>query len=438
MLPRHTLIFLCLLSLALQGVPPSNGSGNGLVMVVNLKGVITVASYELVAEALDSAEQLGASALVIVIDTPGGAWEATQGIIGLIERSNIPVIAYVHPRGATAWSAGTYIVVSSHVAAMTPYSIMGSCQPRMYPTGEPVEDPKLVNAFTEYLVQRAKMHGRNATLAEEFVRLNRNVGAEEAGDLGMVEVLASSLEELLVLVDGRSVEMPTGETGLMTRGAEVHHYSPSVRVRVLGFISDPNIAYVLFIVGVYGIIFGFSAAGFEGEIIGTILLVLGLIGLGFYVDVLIVGLLLLGGVFIYLEIREPAAEIFGPAGVFCLVAGSLLMLRFDPSSWLISPEWYWVFMVTVILLVAIMSGFSIFVLYKIIKAVKQTPVALGFVGEKATAIDELGPGKEGFVRFHGELWRARSEVPIKPGERVRVIAKEGLILTVEPEGVDLG
>ena len=403
------------------------------MVAVNLEGVITVASSELVAEALDSAARMRASALVLVIDTPGGTWEATQDIIGLIERSSIPVIAYVHPRGATAWSAGTYIVVSSHVVAMTPYSILGSCQPRMYPTGEAVDDPKLVNAFTEYLVQRAKMHGRNATLAEEFVRLNRNVGAEEARDLGMVEVLASSLEELLALVDGRAVEMPAGETRLVTRGAEVRYHSPSVRVRALGYISDPTIAYILFIVGVYGIIFGFQAAGFEGEIIGVILLVLGLIGLGFYVDILIVGLLLLGAVFIYLEIRDPAAEIFGPAGVFCLVAGSLLMLRLDPSSWLISPGWYWVFMVTAILLVAVMSGFSIFVLYKIIKSVKQTPSVLSFEGGSATAVDELGPGKEGFVRFHGELWRARSEVPIKPGERVRVKAKEGLILTVEPE-----
>jgi membrane-bound serine protease (ClpP class) len=134
MLTRRTLLFICLLSLLLLGAPVSRGAGNDLVMVVSLEGVITVASSELVAEALESAERIGASALVIAIDTPGGVWDSTQGIIGLIERSNIPVIAYVHPRGATAWSAGTYIVVSSHVAAMSPFSIIGSCQPRTYPS----------------------------------------------------------------------------------------------------------------------------------------------------------------------------------------------------------------------------------------------------------------------------------------------------------------
>ena len=414
-------------------IPFVNGQSDSLVVVVNLDGVISVASNESIAESLELAEQLDASVVIVILDTPGGAWEATQDIIRLIEGSSIPIISYVYPRGATAWSAGTYIVVSSHVAAMAPFSIVGSCQPRIFPSGEVVEDEKTLNAFSEYIVQRARMHGRNETIAEDCVRNNRNLGADEALDLNFIEYVSPNLEELLIAIDGQSVETLIGEVTLITSGASITNYSPSVRVRVLKLISDPTIAYVLFILGVYGIIFGFSVAGFEGEIIGAISLILGLIGLGFYVDLLILILLLMGGVFIYLEIRDPAAEIFGPAGIFCLVLGSLLMLRLDPEQWLVSPEWYRLFLITAILLVAIISAISIFILYKIILATKKESKTLSFIGEKAITIDEIKPDQDGFVRYHGELWRARSKFIIKPGVPVKITRKENLVLIVEPE-----
>ncbi len=402
------------------------------VLVVEMEGVITIASHELVSTALDQADQLDSPAVVLLIETPGGTWEATQDIIRLIETSDIPVVAYVYPVGATAWSAGTYIVVSSHIAAMAPFSIIGSSQPRIFPSGETVEDPKTLNAFAEYIVQRAKMHGRNATLAEEFVRTNRNLGAEEALELGIIEAVSPSLEELLADIDGMNVSLSTGDTTLNTVNAGIQYHKPSIRIRFLSLLSNPNVAYILFTVGVYVLIFGFSTAGPTGEIIGAILLILGLIGLGFYVDLLTITLLVLGAVFIYLEIRDPAAEVFGPAGIFSLLIGSLLMLRLNPEDWLVSPQWYRVFMITAILLVITLSGLALYILYTVIRVVKRKPAALTFEGNEATTIDELGPDRIGYVRFHGELWKARSGKPVRPGEKVRVTGKENLVLTVEP------
>jgi len=282
-------------------------------------------------------------------------------------------------------------------------------------------------------MQRAEMHGRNKTIVEEFVTKNRNIGAEDAKNLNVVEVVSSAIEELLVDSDGMSVEVEgIGQVVIRTENAEVYHHGPSIRVRFLRIISDPTIAYLLFILGVWGIIFGFLTIGFEGEIIGGILLILGLIGLGFYVDLLVIILLILGGVLIYVEMREPGLQFFGPAGVFCLLAGSLLLLRFDPARWLISPQWYWFFMIITLALVAIIGGFSMLVLYKVFKSAKKRPAGLKFIGEVAIVLDEIGPDKEGFVRFHGEYWKARSNTTVTPGQKVKIIAKEGLTLIVEP------
>jgi len=430
----HTfLIVLFLLILTSPNLAFSANSENKSVTVITLNGVINVAAFDLVKEGFSHAQNTNASAIVLLLDTPGGMWDATHDIIKLIEQSSIPVISFVYPRGATAWSAGTFIILSSHVAAMAPYSIIGSCQPRAYPLGELIEDPKLINAYKEFLVQRAERHDRNKTIAEEFVTKNRNTGADDAKRLNVIEVIASTIEELLVAVNGMTVEVEgIGHVVIQTENAEIHYYDPSIRVRFLRIISDPTIAYLLFTLGVWGIIFGFLTIGFEGEIIGGILLILGLIGLGFYVDLFVIILLILGGVLVYVEMREPGLQFFGPAGVFCLLAGSLLLLRFDPARWLISPQWYWFFMLVALAVIAIIGGFAMLVLYKLFKSARKRPAVLEFVGQIAVALDEIGPNKDGFVRFHGEHWKARSNVTITPSQKVKITAKEGLTLIVEP------
>ena len=415
------------------GVCTSFESSSDSVIVIELDGVINFGASELIKEGLDKAYKINAEAVVLLLNTHGGLLDATFDIIDLIEGASIPVISFVHPKGATAWSAGTFIVLSSHVAAMAPFSILGSCAPRAYPTGELIQDPKLINSLTEFIVQRAKMHGRNETIAAKFVTENLNIGAEDAKNYGVIEKVATTLEELLDVVDGIDVEVAEkGQLAIQTRNAAVHYFGASIRVRVLRVISDPMIAYLLFTLGVYGVIFGFFTAGYEGEIIGGILLILGLIGLGFSVDFLPVVLITLGGVLVFVEMREPGLQFFGPAGIVCLSVGTLLLLRFDPARWLISPEWYQPFMLIVIALVAILTVLSALVLYKIVKAKKKQPATLEFIGGVGRTIDEIGPEKIGFIRFHGEYWKARSDTIIKPNQKVKILAKEGLTLIVEP------
>ncbi|UCE96122.1 MAG: nodulation protein NfeD [Candidatus Bathyarchaeota archaeon] len=415
------------------GVCPSFGSNGDSVIVIEWDGVINFAASELIKEGIDEAHKINAKAVVLILDTPGGLLDATFKIIDLIERSPIPVISFVYPKGATAWSAGTFIVLSSHIAAMTPFSILGSCAPRAYPTGELIQDPKLTNSLTEFIIQRAEMHGRNETIAAKFVMENLNIGAEDAKNYGVIEKVATTLEELLDVVDGIHVEVAEKrQLTIQTKNAAIHYFGASIRVRVLRLISDPMIAYLLFTLGIYGVIFGFFTAGYEGEIMGCFLLILGLIGLGFYVDLLPVVLIAIGGVLIFVEIREPGLEFFGPVGISCLSVGTLLLLRFDPSRWLISPEWYQPFMFTVVALVAILSVFSTLVLYKIFKVRKKRPTTLNFIDGVGRTIDEIGPEKIGFIRFHGEYWKARSDMIIKPNHKVKVLAKEGLTLTVKP------
>ena len=168
------------------GVCTSFESSSDSVIVIELDGVINFAASELIKEGMDEAYKINAEAVVLLLNTHGGLLDAAFNIIDLIERSSIPVISFVHPKGATAWSAGTFIVLSSHVAAMAPFAVLGSCAPRAYPTGELIQDPKLINSLTEFIVQRAKMHGRNETIVAKFVTENLNIGAEDARNYGVI------------------------------------------------------------------------------------------------------------------------------------------------------------------------------------------------------------------------------------------------------------
>ncbi len=427
------LVILSSIVLSSPKVASVFGLNDKQVVVIELDSVVNVAAVDLIKEGIDYAHNTGATAVVLLVDTPGGLLDATFEIIRLIDQSSVPVISFVYPRGAKALSAGVFIVLSSHVAVMEPYSIIGSAQPRAYPSGELIGDQKLINYLVGELELRARMHKRNETISAKFVTENLNVDAYTAKDYGITEAIASSLEELLAVVDGMSVQVAgEQEVILRTRYAQIHYFGPTIRVQVLRVISDPLIAYLLFILGVWGIIFGFLTLGFEGEIIGGILLILGLIGMGFYVDLFVITLLIIGGGLVYVEMREPGLQFFGPAGVFCLLVGSLLLLRLNPTQWLISPEWYWFFMAIVLMLTIILGGFSMIVLYKLFRTVKKRPSVLGFIGESGRTIDEIDPDHDGFVLFHGEHWKARSRTLIKAGQKIRIVAKEGLTLIVEP------
>ncbi|MBS7646045.1 nodulation protein NfeD [Candidatus Bathyarchaeota archaeon] len=406
----------------------------GEVVVVRVEGVITPATRELVQEVYDYGLGLGAQAMLILLDTPGGQLDATLGIVEVMERSEIPWIVYVYPEGAKAWSAGAFILVASHVAAMAPHTLVGSAQPASYNPVQgstPVEDEKTVNALSAFIAERARMHDRNGTAAELFVRENLNLNAGDALERRVIDVVASGVRELLEAVDGRSVKTSMGLKTLETRDATVTEYSPGVRVRLLSAISDPLLAYILFTLGLYALIFGLLTPGYGAEVAGGIALILGLMGLGFNINLASLFLIGLGIVLLLAEVHTPGFGALGGMGIACLTIGGLLLIPSGGAGWLISPGWYRRLMILSLLSAGSIGGFTLFAAYKALKARRMRPLIGEIIGEVAEAAEDLTPGATGFVRYKGEYWRARPRTPIKAGSKARIIGKDGPTLIVE-------
>ncbi len=427
------IVFFNFLAIGLSAVPVPSSSSS--VILVSVEDTITGATFEVVDEAIEVGVDMDAEAVVIILDTPGGQLDATMKIVESIEGSVIPVVSYVYPKGAKAWSAGTLILMASHVAAMAPHTVIGSAQPVSYsPIGgsEPVEEDKVLNALSLFMAERARMHGRNETAARLFVEENLNLNSVDAHRMKVVEVLASNLDELFIKIDGFTVATSDGVATLKTRGAPIVEHSPSLRLSILAAISNPLLAYLLFTVGLYALAFGLASPGYGGEVIGAVALLTGLIGLGFDINLgalLIAGL---GAVLMIAEAYTPGFGILGGAGLFCLVMGGILIIPFTPSKWLIAPEWYNYFASIALGVAAIIGGFTLFMVYKILQARRKRPVMGGVIGAEVEAVDEMAEGETGFVRYKGEYWKARAEERVKAGSKCSVVDKDGPILIVKP------
>ncbi|OYV10665.1 MAG: membrane-bound serine protease (ClpP class), partial [Methanosaeta sp. ASO1] len=268
-------IFL-LFFLALSSVSPSACAAQAVVLAVELQGPITPASDDIVAAALQEAEKGGSSAVMLLLDTPGGGLTETYEILKLMEESEVPVIGYVYPSGAAAWSAGTLILIGSDVAAMAPHCIIGSAQPvHLSPLGqvEPVNDSKTTNAIVALIQEKARSQGRNETAAREFVLSNLNLNAEEAKEYGVIEYIAASPEELLRQINGSRSKNVT----LNTSQARLEQFQMPLNLWLLKMLSDPTLAGILMLVGLYALIFGLSSPGIGSEALGVVALALGLI-----------------------------------------------------------------------------------------------------------------------------------------------------------------
>lgn len=432
---KETLPLILILLLPLFYTAESSAAEH--IVSVKLDGTITTMSSEVIEEALREAESLN-TPLLLLIDTPGGNLDATMKIIELIERSTVPVVGYVYPKGAKAWSAGTYILLSTHIAAMAPYTIMGSAQPVAYnPLGgtQPVNDTKTINALTAFLVERARMHGRNETTAARFIRENLNLPAEEAKEINVIDFVAESVEELLKMIDGVKVQMLGGVYTIKTSGLRVLHWEPTIRLQILKVLSDPVISYILFIFGLYALIFGVTSPGYGSEVIGGICLILGLIGLGL-TGVFIGGLILiaLGAILLLAELLTPGFGLIGGAGFACMIIGGLLLFPSLPTGpWLISPDLLNTLILTTLIIPLTIGVFFIYAAYKVIQARRRPPVIGGIVGEVCFAAEDIPKGKVGIIRCGAEYWQATSDQDITKGQKVKVIQKDGPILKVRPE-----
>lgn len=399
------------------------------VIVVELNDAITPTSDDIVSEALENARQSDAQALIITMNTPGGGLDETKKILDHIQNSPVPVIGYVYPKGATAWSAGTIILLATDVAAMAPNTIIGSAQP-VEMTGEgikPVKEDKIINAVVALAREKAKQHGRNETAAEQFITANLNLDAEKAKEANVIEVIAGSIEELLVKVDGMTVK---GKV-LRTSGDKYTYHSPSLRLMLMGILSNPILASLLLFIGIYSLIFGLTSPGYGAEIFGVIAISLGLIGLGFSINVAGLFLIAFGIGLLLFELHVSTFGIIGVAGIACVALGSILLV---PTGYpnMYGPEFQTGLLISLLVPAIVFGVFLAFAIYKVMEIRRKKPVIGDIIGDTAMTIDEITPEGKGYVRYQGELWLARSDENIEPGRKVVIKGKDGVVFVVEP------
>jgi membrane-bound serine protease (ClpP class) len=401
------------------------------VLLFELNGIITHATLETFKSALEYANSIDAEAIILTLDTPGGGVDDTIEIVKLIDRSKIPVISYVYPKGATAWSAGTIILIGSHLAAMAPSTVVGSAQPIITtPEGIiPINQSKVINALTTFIAERARIYGRNETAVAAFIKENLNLNPEQAKELGVIEFISSSIEELLKQVDG--INVTTIPKVLNTKNAQVIKFNPSIKLQLLNLISNPIVASLLLLVGIYMLIFGISSPGLGSELIGVLLIALGLLGLGFNVNVISVFLLIFGATLVLIELSTPGFGILGVSGIIMLALGSILLVPTSFPRYFVSEELQKSMIAAAITPPIVLSVFLVFGLKKVIEIKGKKPKIGVLIGEEAVAIDKITKRREGYVMYKGEHWKAISNQTIKPKDRVIIVGKSGPILIVK-------
>ncbi|ACJ16545.1 nodulation protein nfeD [Thermococcus onnurineus NA1] len=436
-------IVLIVLILFVTFFPSAHAQGN-TVYVAKIDGMITGYTVDQFDRYISEAEKANASAIIIELNTPGGRADAMQEIVMRIQNAKVPVIIYVYPSGGMAASAGTYIALGSHLIAMAPGTVIGACRPILGygANGSIVEAPaKIVNFYITYLRELAEMSGRNATLAEQFITEDRSVTSQEALEYGVIEVVATDVNDLLQKTDGMETKIPVkgkGKVVLNFKDARVVYLKPSFKDTVVKYITDPTIAYILLNLGFIGIIFGFLTPGWHvPETAGAIMLVLGLIGLGYF-GYSSAGLLLivLAMIFFIAEALTPTFGLFTVAGTITFILGGIMLFGSGGGEYLVSGAIYEMLRIVIIVMAILMGLFFAFGAAAAVKAHRRRPESgkEELIGAKGKVIQELNP--EGMIRVHGELWKALSKdgSRIPAGEKVRIVEIKGLTLIVEKEG----
>ncbi|MEA3238314.1 MAG: nodulation protein NfeD [Candidatus Bipolaricaulota bacterium] len=408
-------------------IPSLAAFSRGEVVHLVLDGSINPVSKDLVLRAIAQAEEEEAQLLVIELNTPGGLGESMRDIVIAELASSVPIAVFVGPAGARAASAGVLITLAADVAAMAPGTNIGAAHPVDLMGGGEEQDETMAEKSTNDAVAFAKSvaqeRGRNVEWAEAAVRESSSLTALEALDQGVIDFIADDLDDLLARLDGYA--LPDGRT-LHTIGLAVTKIQPTLREKLLNYLADPNIVYILFLLGLYGLIYEFFQPGIGfGLAAGGICLILAFLGLQILpVNTVGVALILFGTVLMVLDAFTPTNGILTTGGVISLLVGSFTL--FDIQDRAIGLSW-----VTIVLVVGTMTALFVFIISKALLIQRKSPTigVKSLVGMRGEAKISINP--QGTVFVNGEYWKARSlEGRIPPGEDVTVVGMDGHTLLV--------
>ncbi len=459
---RSLALLLALIACTCVSAEQERASLASTVVTIELRDAIGPATADFFVRSLKRAQEGGAALFVVQLDTPGGLDTAMRDMIRAILASPVPVAIYVAPSGARAASAGTYLLYASHIAAMAPATNLGAATPVQIggsPAPEPEPRPrrdkqddeaadeeagdekedtpepatamerKAINDAVAYIRGLAELRGRNADWAETAVRTGASLSSNAALEQQIIDVVASDLDDLLQKIDGRTVKVSTGEVKLATAKLAVQRIETDWRTELLSVITNPNVAMLLMLVGLYGLLLeGYNPGAILPGVIGGISLLLALYAFQVLsVNYAGLALMILGVALIVAEAFAPSFGALGLGGIIAFVIGSIILMDADVPGFRIARS--------LIGGIAAAGAIGMLVMASYFAKARRQPVATGverLLAERAIALGDFD--EQGLVRIHGEIWSAITRSPVKNGETLRVTAVDGLTLHVEPEG----
>ncbi|PKN53534.1 MAG: serine protease [Deltaproteobacteria bacterium HGW-Deltaproteobacteria-13] len=424
---KYALIAILMFAAVLAGAQEKNPVFN----VITVDGIITTPTAKYIAGSIADAQKDKAEGLIILLDTPGGMDTAMRDIAKSILNAPLPVIVFVSPSGARAASAGVIITEAAHIAAMAPGTNIGAAHPVSIGIGgaekmDKTMSEKVENDAAAYARSIALTRGRSGEWVEKAVRKSESITAEEALKLKVIDFVAPDIEKLLVAIDQKEVNLVSGKKKISTKSAVINNKKMGTRQGILAAISDPNISYILLLIGLAGLYFELSTPGaILPGVIGGISLLLAFFGLS-TLPVNYTGILMIifGVILFIAEIKVMSHGMLTVGGIISLIMGSLLLFDTSEPALRISLQ-------VLIPAILVASGFFIVVIWLAVQAQmrKHFTGAEAMVGDEIEALTDIAD--EGKVFTRGEYWSAKSEKPVKKGAKVRVVKVDGLNLIVE-------
>ena len=423
--------FIVLLFFILSAVILAQGNSpeKAPVFFIEVDGIINPATAKFITDSVDQATQKGGQCLVIQLDTPGGLMESMRIIVKKFLSSSIPIIVYVAPSGARAASAGVFITMAANVAVMAPGTHIGAAHPvTLGAEGKESKTmtEKIVNDTVSFIKSIAKSKGRNVDWAEKAVTKSVSITDGEALKLNVIDFISPDLPDLLARLDGKVIKLDGVTRTLETKGVQPRPLEMSWRYRLLDIISNPTIAYILLMLGIYGIFFELSSPGaILPGVVGGIFLILAFYALQMLpINYAGLALIFFGIILFIAEIKVVSHGLLAVGGVISLFLGSMMLVE--------SPAEYMRISLSVIIpAVLVSAAFFIFAVTKAINARLKKPTTgkEGLVGEIGIATTAVAP--EGKISIHGEVWNAASDEPVEKGKKVQVVGVKDLTLRVK-------